>query len=190
MTRGTIFITNHVMRKDICYGYWYSYQKEEEKEILRVYKEEEKVFEQEAQTGEAYEVLFKKGFPYITPMTPPRKDWEAIAWLLGFSKKERFCSYQIYLDVLKKRREECETASYVESILEGPNFEFVEYSLVDDNKHEYHNLACWVSEEVTKEEICHLIPEFTYPEQYVRKLLSERFGISKEEFDNALAVFC
>ena len=189
MARGTIFITNYVHRKEIKEEYWYSYLKEGKKDLLRVYKQEEQIFEQEVRQGDAFEVIIKGNKTFVTPMTPPRKDWEVVAWLLGYSKNERTSSYQEYTELLEDKREKYEKPGCVESMLEGPNFEFIEYSHVTDPMHEYHNLVCFIDEEITKSEICHLIPEFIYPQQYVKKVLFERFGITDEEFKNAISVF-
>ncbi len=192
MARGTVFVTNHVKRKQIKDDYWYSYLAEGDKKLLRIYKQEEMIFQQEATIGDAFEVIIKNGKKenaFITPMKPPKKDWEAIAWLLGFSKHERASTYEEYTKLLDSRRKVCEKSDYVESVLDGPKFEFIEYRLVDDETNQYHNLACWVDENITKNEIYLLIPEFIYPEQYVRKVLSEKFGITAEEFDRALSVF-
>lgn len=189
MARGSIFITNYVERKEIMHGYWYSYLEEGIKKVLRVYKQEELIFEQEAGKGDAFDLLIRGSKTLLTPMTPPRKDWELIAWLLGYSKNERTHSYQEYLEILERKREKCESPGYVESILEGPHFEFSEYSNVDDENHEYNNLVCYIDEEITKNEICHLIPEFIYPQQYVKELLLKRFGIADKEFKKALSIF-
>lgn len=189
MARGTIFITNYVQRKEVKDDHWYSYLEEDTKKVLRVYNQEELIFEQVANQGDAFEVLIKGSKTFVTPMTPPRKDWEVVAWLLGYSKSERTFSYKVYLELLEQKREKYETPGYVESILEGPHFEFSEYSNVDDANHEYRNLVCYVDEDITKNEICHLIPEFVYPQQYVKKVLSDRFGITDEEFRKALCVF-
>lgn len=190
--RNAVFISHYVKRKTIKDDYWYSYLKEGNKKILRIYKQEELIHEQEANVADAFEVIFKgdkSGSVFITAMTPPRKDWEAVAWLLGYSKYDRTSVYDEYLNIRDKRREAYEKPGYVESSLAGPNFEFTQYSLVDDKEHEYRNLACWVDEAISKDEILHLVPEFMYPELYVRKVLKERFGISDEEFDKALHVF-
>ena len=192
MARGTIFITKYVEKKEIMEDYWYSYSKEEEREILRVYKQAELIFEQEVKVGDAFEVLvrgnnYEKAF--VTPMTPPRKDWEAIAWLLGFGKNERASTYREYSDIRERKRKEIGTDDYVESALEGPNFEFAEISLISGGNHEYRNFACFVDKHITRAEIIRLIPEFVYPEPFVRRTLEERFGITEEEFDKALIEF-
>lgn len=191
MAREKVFIKQHVTRKEIRDDYWYSYLEEGTSKILRIYKRDKQLFCQEANIGDAFEVIIKrcgnKENVFISPMTPPRRDWEVIAWLMGFSRKERASTYEEYLNLLETRREECQKPGYVEATTEGPNFAFTEYSLVNAEKHEYHYLACWVDEGITKAEICHLIPEFVYPEQYVKKVLSERFGITAQEYDKALS---
>lgn len=188
MARGTIFITHYVHRKEIKEEHWYSYLKEGNKDLLRVYKQEEQIFEQEVSQGDAFEVIIKGNKTFVTPMTPPRKDWELVAWLLGYSKTERTSSYELYLELLETKRGKCEVPGYVESVLEGPNFEFAEYSNIDDENQEYRNLMCYVDECINKKEICHLIQYFIYPEQYVKKVLFERFGITDEEFKKAISV--
>lgn len=183
MARNTIFITKQVVSKKIDDEFWYSYLEEQNKKVLRVYKQNGLVHEQEANIGDAFELIVKGengNFVLVTPMTPPRKDWEAIAWLLGFSKNDRFSNYQEYLAALEKKRDACEKPGYVEAILEGPNFEFCEYCIIGE---EYHNLTCWIDENITKKEVIHLIPEYIYPEPYLRKVLNQRFGVSEEEFD-------
>lgn len=191
MARGKVFINQYVAHKEICDDYWYSYLKEETSNILRIYKKDKPKYCKEAEIGDAFEVIIKKSNNkeevFIWPMTPPKRDWEVIAWLMGYSRNERVSTYEEYLSLLETRREECQKPGYVEATTEGPNFAFTEYSLVNDEKHEYHYLACWVDEEITKNEICHLISEFVYPEQYVKKLLSKRFGITAEEYDKALS---
>ena len=189
MAREKIFITKSVEKKTINNDYWYSYLEEDNKNVLRVYKQEQLVYEGEAGIGDAFEVIIKgrhNDCVWVTPMIPPRKDWETIAWLLGFSKNERFSNYQKYLAELEAKRESCEKPGYVEAILEGPNFEFCEYCIIGE---EYHNLVCWIDENITKEEIIHLIPEYNYPEAYVRNVLKQRFGVTDIEFADALEEF-
>ena len=183
MARGKIFITGYKERKDVIGDYWYSYS---EDGVLRVYKQNNLVFEQGAKIHDAFEVIIKGGNKqnaFITEMTPPRKKWEVVAWLLGFSKFERSALYQEYLEILEKRKEESDKPDYVEFCMSGPNFEFVEYTLIGGEDGNYRNLACWVAEGITKEEVCHLIPEYNYPEFYVRKVLAEVFEVSDEEFN-------
>lgn len=189
MARGSIFITKSVERKEIMGTYWYSYQ--EENSLLRVYKGQAMIDERNAELGEAFEVLTKgenNENHFIFTMTPPRRRGEAIAWLLGYGKRERAPTYEEYLEICKRKRDRFETDEYFESILNGPNFEFCEVSFVGDSEG-YRNLACWVDEDISKEEIIQLIPEYVYPEIFTRRVLEERFGVSKNEFDIALALF-
>lgn len=191
MARGTIFITNYTTRKEIKDSYWYCYLEEDCKKILRVYKHDEQVHTQEASIGDAFEVIIKgtnNENVFITPMIPPRKDWEAIAWLLGFGKNERASTYKQYIQIRDRKRLKMRT-QYIENILDGPNFEFGEFSLIGGEDTGYHNMACWVGENITHDEIIRLIPEFIYPEPFVRRVLKERFNVTEEEFENALDVF-
>ena len=191
MAREKIFLRQYAKNKKIRDNYWYSYLEEGTSKVLRVYKGKQQLYQQEAEIGDAFEVIIKlcvqKEKVFISPMQPPRKDWEVIAWLRGFGRNERVPTYDEYLILLETRREECQKPGYVESTTEGPNFAFTECSFINGKRQEYKHVACWVDEEITKEEICHLIPEYVYPEQYVRKVLSERFGITAEEFDEALS---
>lgn len=185
MARGKIFITQYTERTEIKENYWYSYL---EDGILRVYKQDNMFFEQEAKIHDAFEVIIKgcgNENPFITLMKPPRKKCDLVAWLLGYSKFERTTSYDEFLVILERKRNENDRPGYVELSIAGPNFEFVEYSFIGSGDYNYHNLVCWVDDEITKDEICHLIPEFDYPEFYVRKVLAEVFGVTEKEFDEA-----
>ena len=189
--RVKLFIKKQVTHQKLCDNYWYSYLEEGTSKILRIYKKEKLLYRQEANLGDAFEVIIKRCVQnekvFVFPMTPPKRDWEVIAWLMGFSRKERASSYEEYLSLLETIREECQKSGYAENTTRGPMFAFTECNSVNDKQQEYKYLACWVDEEITKEEICHLIPEYVYPEQYVRKVLLERFGITDEEFDKAIA---
>ena len=191
MAREKLFLKQYEEHKKISGNYWYSYLEEGNSNVLRVYKGKQQLYQQKADIGDAFEVIIKKCVHkekvFVSPMQPPRKDWEVIGWLMGFGRNERVSTYEEYVSLLETRREECQKPGYVESTTEGPNFAFTECSFVNGKHQEYKYLACWVDEEITKAEICHLIPEYVYPEQYVRKVLFERFGITAEEFNEALS---
>jgi hypothetical protein len=189
--RVKLFIKKQVTHQKLCDNYWYSYLEEGTSKVLRVYKGKQQLYERKAKIGDAFEVIIKqcvqKEKVFVSPMQPPRKDWEVIAWLRGFGRNERVSTYEEYVSLLETRKEACQKPGYVESTTEGPNFAFTECSFVNGKRQEYKFLACWVDEAITKAEICHLIPEYVYPEQYVRKVLAERFGITAKEFDEALS---
>lgn len=187
MARGTIFITSHEQRKEIKYDWWYSYLEEEGKELLRVYKQEELIFEQEAKLEDAFEVIEKGNTLFVTEMIPPRKRGEAIAWLLGFSKRERAASCEEYRNLLNQRWEKIPLIRCVEYTTAAVRFEFTKYSLLDEEGNRFHNLACWVDENITKQEILHLVSLFVYPKFYVKKVLWEKFNISGDEVEKALS---
>lgn len=186
--RNKIFLSQHVEKKEMKEGYWYSYLEENGINIFRVYKDDEIIFQQEAKIGDAFDAIFREkngSIAYITQMTPPRKKWETVAWLLGYSKYARSCDYEEYLKLCdEKRGLYVQDPKYVESMLKGPNFSFTEYAYIGGD-YQYKKAACWVSESITREEAIYLIPEYVYPEEYVRKVLREKFYISKEEFDKA-----
>lgn len=184
--RNRIFLSQHVEREELKEEYWYSYLEEDGKSFFQVYNDEELLYEQEAKPGDAFDVIFREGKTtrtvYVTPMTPPRKKWEAIAWLLGYSKYARSCDYEVYSSLVEEKRELYgKMPGYVESVFEGPNFELTDYTFIGD-KDNCRNMACWISEDITKEEILFLIPEFCYPELYLKKVLWEKFDITEEEF--------
>lgn len=187
MARATIFITGYEKRKRIKHDYWYSYLQEEGRGILRIYKRDEVVFEWEAKIQDAFEVIEKPKGIFVTEMVPPRKKGEAIAWLLGFSKRERASSCEEYRNLLNARLASLPALGYVEYMAVSVRFEFVRYCLIDQKDNRRHNLACWVDEHVSKEEILYLVPEFQYPKFYVKKVLWEKFGIRGDEVERALS---
>lgn len=187
MARSTIFITGYETRKEIEDDYWYSYQEEDGKGILRVYKQEELIFEHEAKFEDAFEAIEKTNTLFVTAMMPPRRKGDTIAWLLGFSKRERASSCEEYRNLLNEKWANLPVIRCVEYTAAAVRFEFVKYVLLDEEDNSYHNLVCWVDEEITKKEILHLIPQFVYPKFYVKKVLWEKFGISSEEVEKALS---
>ena len=185
MARNTIFITEDVVKKEIKGNYWYSYLSEDG--ILRVYKQEEVVFEQKAKIEDAFEVIEKGSTLFVTEMIPPRKRGDAVGWLLGFSKRERAASCEEYRNLLNGRWEKLPLIRCVEYTTAAVRFEFTKYGLVDEEDNRIYNLACWVDENITEEEILHLVPMFVYPKFFVKKVLSEKFGISNEEVEKAFS---
>ena len=191
MARNAIFITGFKKGEKIADDYWYSYQEEDEKGILRVYKHEQLLFEGEANIGDGFEVVVKNGknkSTFVAAITLPKKPEELVARLLGFDKREIAHSYEEYADLLEQRRGICNAPGYVEEIIAGPNYEYAKYSLIYEEGYAYHSLACWVDSTITQREILHLIPRFVSPEVYVRKVLHEKLGISIEELDKAFSM--
>lgn len=187
MARNTIFITGFKAGEKITDDYWYSYQEEGEKGIFRVYKQSKMIFESEAYIGDGFEIIINFGenqTAFVTAVTPPKREEEVVAWLLGFSKRERAASYEEYLDTLEMRRDIYESPGYAEELVAGPNYEFARFCRIfDEDGRNYHSLVCWVDPSITHKEIFHLAPRFVYPETYVRKVLNERLGISLDEID-------
>lgn len=187
MARGTIFITGNEERRVLKEDYWYSYLEENGEGILRVYKQHELVFEKKAHIEDAFEVILRGNKVLITEMTPPRNKGDVIGWLLGFSRHERVSSCEEYRDFVIERWLTIPTIGCVEYTTAAVRFEFTKYALLDEANGRIHNLACWVDDNITKQEIFHLIPQFVYPEFYIKKVLSEIFGISSEEVEKALS---
>lgn len=190
MARGKVFITGHEEWKFIYKDYWYSYLEEEGKGILRIYKQEALIFEKEAQLEDAFEVVEKSNGLYVTEMTPPRKKGETIAWLLGFSKRERASSCEEYKQLLNEMSEKLPVIGYIEYRAMSLRFEYVKYSMLTEIGNKRYNLVCWVDEEITKKEILSLIPEFVYPKFYVKKVLWQKFGITGDEVEQVLNSEC
>lgn len=188
MARSAIFITEYVMKKEIKEDCWYSYLDEEGMGILQVYKGKELLFEREAKFEDAFEVIDRGRNPFVTAMVPPRRKGDIIAWLLGFSKRERASSCEEYRNLLNERLEKIPLLRCVEYTTAAVRFEFTKYGLLDQEDKRLHNVACWVDENITKQEIFHLIPMFVYPKFYVKKVLWEKFNISGDEVEKALSL--
>lgn len=190
MARAIIFIIGYEEKKKISDDCYYSYLNEEGRSILRVYNRNELVFECEAKIEDAFEVIGKNKGLYVTEMTPPRKRGEAIAWLLGFTKRDRASTCEEYKKLLNERYEKLPVIGYIEYRAMSLRFEYVKYSILTEIGNKRYNLACWVDEEITKKEILSLIPEFRYPKFYVKKVLWQKFGITGDEVEQALNSEC
>lgn len=185
MARSAIFLTEFVERKTIKEDCWYSFFDEFGTSILQVYKGQELVYEKEVKKGAAFEVIDRGENPFVTPMVPPRGKGHIIGWLLGFSKRERATSCEEYRKLLNEKYADNPLVRAVEYTTSAVRFEFSKYILLDEEESITHNLACWVDENITKQEILHLVPLFVYPKYYVKKVLREHFDIGDEEAEEA-----
>ena len=158
----------------------YTYREENGKKFLRVYKQEELIFEDEVGLGEGFYLVVNQKGEYVTYIGLPEKREELVAYLLGFEKRETTNAYEDYLQLLEDRRETCAVSGYMEKTSAGPNFEFTRYCLTSEEVGASHPLACWVHEEVSDGEIIHMMPDFVYPLPYICNILENKLGISSK----------
>lgn len=152
--------------------------------FLRIYNKGHVVYFEEAHKGDAFVVICEKGKAFLKKMVPPQRTGALVAWLLRFNKDNRANSIETYRKRLEGQRKRRYWEGYQEWEYKSDGYVFTLCnSPMDDN---FRNVAGFVSDAITKKEVIDLIPLMTnYPDWYIFKHLSECFGITEKEFNDA-----
>jgi len=152
--------------------------------VLSIYNRGSLVYSGKVNQGEACIVKFQNGNVKVAGLLPPYKKGDFVSWLLGFNKNNRGCTQEEYEAVLEKERFRLHWNEYIEWETVGEHYVFMR---CNDPIVKSRNVACFFSDDITKEEVLELIPLMTYyPPWYVSKVLQERFGVTEEEFEKAV----
>ena len=152
--------------------------------FLRVYNKGRVVAFQEARKGEGFVIICEKGKVYLKKLVPPQKNGALVAWLLRFNKNNRATSIDEYNRILAGQRKRRDWIGYEEWEYKSEGYVFTLCNSPMDNN--FRNVAGFISDAITKKEVINLIPFMVHhPDWYILKHLSERFGITEEEFRKA-----
>lgn len=149
--------------------------------FLRVYSRRCVVAFEAAHNGDGFIVICERGKIFLRKMVPPQRTGALISWLLKFNKDNRATSVEQYERLLYSQRRRRYWEGYQEWEYKSQGYVFTLCnSPIDGN---CRNVAGFISDAVTKQEVLQLVPLMNYhPDWYILKHLSERFGISEEEF--------
>lgn len=148
-----------------------------------VYKDKKLVWKQCAKDGDSFVVLCYNGKVIVKNLIPPRRKGDLIAWLIGFNKHNRAHTEEEFEEILEEYRRRYEWEDYLEWELRGENYLFMRCNRAYEEG--YHNLVSLIGDSISKEEVLQLVPMMEFPSAYMIKLLSESWGISHQEFNNA-----
>lgn len=151
--------------------------------IFSVYYKGRRLYSVKAKYGDVLIVNCEGGRTNIQKKAPPVKTGDLIAWLLGFNKNNRGQTEEEYEALMEEYRQQYYTQDYIEWEEEGKHYRFMKCSKGD---FVCYNVASWVEDDITKEEILYLIPQMVYPHNFEEKILFERCGITRDEFQKAV----
>lgn len=177
--RKTIFIGTGVTKWDLGDGLRCEFADG----TLKVYQGEALLSEKPAELWDGFELIPTKQGVHVTPVTPPRKDGEALLWLMGLGKHQRAESEEGYQKIITDAKKKAEPREKSEMICD--HVQIMQFTYEEGTR----NVAGYIhveEGELSKFEILLLVPYMTaYPEEYTKKVLLTRFGITAQEFHMA-----
>lgn len=183
MATYQIFITDkEVEYTQLGMNSFYSYRDG----FLCIFNKEKLLYCLEPKKGDAFVVICDKGKVVLKDMVPPKRRGALVAWLLRFNKDNRSSSLEEYKRKLCAQRKRRHWEGYKEKEFISDTYMFTLCnSPMDAN---YRNVACFISDAITKNEVLGLIPLMQHhPDWYMQEILFNAFNISESEFRKAKA---
>ncbi len=179
MATYRVFIGEETEKKKIGMRSAYSFVNGE----FTVYRNDVPVWKQYAEDGDSFAILCYKGKVIVKNLIPPRRKGDLIAWLIGFNKHNRAHNEEEFEEILEEYRRRYEWEGYLEWEFRGENYLFMRCNRAYEEG--YHNLVSLIGDSISKAEVLQLVPMMEFPTMYIFKLLSENWGITPQEFNEA-----